>query len=187
MRADTSTSAVQHHSSAGTIATVQAIIIAVGKPFMAKLADVVGRGEAFLVVAVLYVVGYVSSLASFPICLPSCSLPFALLPSQSPFPISRHLLSPGPTDTQLTIASAYSITQIAVGNVFYAFGYTGLQMLQQIIIADMTSLRWRGLVGGLATAPFLINIFASAEIASRVLPNWRRGYVQVRPAARMIE
>ncbi|BEJ15902.1 hypothetical protein CspHIS471_0505070 [Cutaneotrichosporon sp. HIS471] len=130
------TSAVHHHSSAGTIGTVQAIIIAVGKPFMAKVADVCGRGEAFLVVAALYLVGY------------------------------------------LTMASAYGISTIAVGNVFYAFGYTGLQMLLQIVIADMTSLRWRGLVGGLVSAPFLINIFVSAEIASRVLPDWRRGYVQ---------
>jgi MFS family permease len=51
-------------------------------------------------------------------------------------------------------------------------------MLLQIVIADMTSLRWRGLVGGLVSAPFLVNIFVSAEIASRVLPDWRRGYVQ---------
>ncbi|GMK55556.1 hypothetical protein CspeluHIS016_0206120 [Cutaneotrichosporon spelunceum] len=130
------TSAVHHHSSAGTIGTVQAIIIAVGKPFMAKIADVCGRGEAFLAVAALYLIGY------------------------------------------LTMASAYSISTIAVGNIFYAFGYTGLQMLLQIVIADMTSLRWRGLVGGLVSAPFLINIFVSAEIASRVLPDWRKGYVQ---------
>lgn len=53
-------------------------------------------------------------------------------------------------------------------------------MLQQIVIADMTSLRWRGLVAGLVSAPFLINIFVSAEIASAVLPDWRTGYVQVR-------
>lgn len=34
------TSAVLEHSLSGTIGTVQAIIIAVGKPLMAKLADV---------------------------------------------------------------------------------------------------------------------------------------------------
>lgn len=48
-----------HHALSGTITTAQAIIIAVGKPFMAKLADVLGRGEAFGVVAMLYVIGYV--------------------------------------------------------------------------------------------------------------------------------
>jgi hypothetical protein len=34
------TSAVLEHSVAGTITTAQAIIIAIGKPLMAKLADV---------------------------------------------------------------------------------------------------------------------------------------------------
>jgi hypothetical protein len=35
-----STSTVLEHSLSGTISTTQAIIVAVGKPFMAKLADV---------------------------------------------------------------------------------------------------------------------------------------------------
>lgn len=65
------------HSVAGTITTAQAIIIAIGKPLMAKLADVYvsycftvcsvgyllrsfGRGETFITVAILYIIGYVS-------------------------------------------------------------------------------------------------------------------------------
>ncbi len=59
------------------------------------------------------------------------------------------------------------------------FGYTGLQMLQQIIIADMTSLRYRGLVSGLVSAPFIINNFIAAQVAASVLPNWRWGYGMV--------
>lgn len=53
-------------------------------------------------------------------------------------------------------------------------------MLQQIIIADMTSLRYRGLVTGLVSAPFIINNFVAASIAENVLPNWRWGYGMVR-------
>ncbi|RXK36198.1 hypothetical protein M231_06542 [Tremella mesenterica] len=128
------TSSVLKHSLTGTISTAQAIIIAVGKPLMAKLADVVGRGETFIIVTVLYVLGYI------------------------------------------VIATANNINQIAGGEILYAFGYTGLQMLQQIVIADMTSLRWRGLVSGLVSAPFIINNFVAAEIAEGVLPNWRWGY-----------
>lgn len=45
--------------------------------------------------------------------------------------------------TQLLIASANDIEQIATGEIVYAFGYTGLQILQQIVIADMTTLRYR--------------------------------------------
>ncbi|WVF70813.1 hypothetical protein IAT40_005607 [Kwoniella sp. CBS 6097] len=128
------TSAVLEHSVSGTISTANAIIIAVGKPLMAKLADVVGRAETFIIVTILYVVGYI------------------------------------------IIASANDVGQIAGGQVIYSFGYTGLQMLQQIVIADMTNLRWRGLVTGLVSAPFIINNFVSAEIAQGVLPNWRWGY-----------
>ncbi|WVO17819.1 hypothetical protein L204_105517 [Cryptococcus depauperatus] len=128
------TSFALQHSVSGTISTANAIIIAVGKPLMAKLADVFGRGEAFIVVTILYVVGYI------------------------------------------VIATANNVGQIAGGQVIYSFGYTGLQMLQQIVIADMTSLRWRGLVTGLVSAPFIINNFVSAEITQGVLPNWRWGY-----------
>lgn len=33
-----------------------------------------------------------------------------------------------------------------MGEIVYAFGYTGLQILQQIVIADMTTLRYRYVV-----------------------------------------
>jgi len=128
------TSSVLEHSLSGSIATAQAIIIAVGKPLMAKLADVIGRGETFIIVTVLYTVGYI------------------------------------------VIATANDVGQIAGGEIIYSFGYTGLQMLQQIIIADMTSLRYRGLVGALINAPFIINNFVAAQIAQGILPNWRWGY-----------
>lgn len=39
------TSYVLEHSLTGTVTTAGSIIIAVGKPFMAKLADYIGRGE----------------------------------------------------------------------------------------------------------------------------------------------
>ena len=45
--------------------------------------------------------------------------------------------------SQAVIASAHSIEIIALGEIIYAFGFTGLQILQQIVIADMTTLRYR--------------------------------------------
>ena len=44
---------------------------------------------------------------------------------------------------QLLIATSHSISQIAIGEVCYALGFSGLQILQQIVIADMTTLRYR--------------------------------------------
>ncbi|KAJ9122246.1 hypothetical protein QFC22_001666 [Naganishia vaughanmartiniae] len=128
------TSTVLKVSLSGTITTAAAIIIAVGKPFMAKLADVFGRGETYIAVTICYCVGYT------------------------------------------VIATAHSIGQIATGNIIYSFGYTGLQIMSQIIMADMTTLRWRGLSTSLLSLPFIVNNFVSAEITEAILPNWRWGY-----------
>lgn len=65
------TSAVLEHSVAGTITTAQAIIIAVGKPLMAKLADV-----------------YVNHLAVRAVCLTITVSGGARLSSQSPYSMS---------------------------------------------------------------------------------------------------
>lgn len=84
---------------------------------------------------------------------------------------------------------------IAGGIIIYAIGYTyvfphqyqvdsdallrssGLQLLTQIIIADITTLKWRGLVSGLTTAPFIVNAFIGANISSEILKRsgWRWG------------
>ncbi|KAG8715583.1 hypothetical protein FRC09_016490 [Ceratobasidium sp. 395] len=80
----------------------------------------------------------------------------------------------------IIIASAKSIGTVAGGIVIYAIGYTGLQLLLQIIIADITTLKWRGLSSGLVSAPFIINAFAGSEVSASVMapggPGWRWGY-----------
>lgn len=53
------TSTVFANSLTGTVTTAAAIIIAVGKPAIAKLADVFGRAESFIIVIILYCVGYI--------------------------------------------------------------------------------------------------------------------------------
>ncbi|KAG9015073.1 hypothetical protein FRB90_004916 [Tulasnella sp. 427] len=80
----------------------------------------------------------------------------------------------------VVIASANNINQVAGGIVFYAMGYTGLQVLTSIIVADITSLQYRGLVQGLTPAPFILNAFVSAFISESVLgptfSGWKWGY-----------
>jgi MFS family permease len=124
------------HSLISSITVAQSLIIAVGKPVIAKVADVSSRGTAFVGVLIFYVLGYV------------------------------------------VIASAPNVTRIAEGIVLYAVGYTGLQLLTQIIIADITTLAWRGLVVSLVSAPFLINAFIGSNISAAVLNSigWRWGY-----------
>ncbi|TBU41144.1 MFS general substrate transporter [Dichomitus squalens] len=124
------------HSLISSIQVVQSILVAVGKPIIAKVADVTSRATAYLVVLVFYVSGYA------------------------------------------IIASAPSVGAIAIGIVFYAIGYRGLQLLTSVIIADITTLKWRGLVSGMTSAPFLVNAIIGSKVANAVLEHlgWRWGY-----------
>ncbi|KAG9099375.1 hypothetical protein FRC06_005345 [Ceratobasidium sp. 370] len=131
-------SALNNHSLIATVQVAQSIIVACGKPFIAKSADAFSRPVAYSLVVFFYVLGYI------------------------------------------IIASAQSIGSIASGIVIYAVGYTGLQLLLQIIIADTTTLKWRGLSSSLVSAPFIINAFAGSEVSASVMapggPGWRWGY-----------
>ncbi|KAG2031329.1 hypothetical protein BDR03DRAFT_1030605, partial [Suillus americanus] len=124
------------HSLISSITVAQSLIIAVGKPVIAKVADVSSRGTAYVGVLIFYVLGYI------------------------------------------VIASAPNVTIIAGGIVLYAV-YVGLQLLTQIIIADITTLAWRGLVVSLVSAPFLINAYIGPNISAAVLDSigWRWGYI----------
>ncbi|GAW09845.1 drug:h+ antiporter [Lentinula edodes] len=124
------------HSLISSIQTAQSIILACGKPIIAKFADISSRGTAYVVALLFHVMGYT------------------------------------------IIASAQSINAVAVGIVLFAIGYTGLQLLMQIIIADITTLEWRGLINGLLALPFIVNSFIGPNIATAVLETvgWRWGY-----------
>lgn len=54
---------------------------------------------------------------------------------------------------------------------------SGLQILTQIMIADITTLKWRGLVVSLVSAPFLVNAFIGSNISTAVIEHlgWRWG------------
>ncbi|BGP20482.1 hypothetical protein JCM10213v2_008643 [Rhodosporidiobolus nylandii] len=130
------TSSFAQHSLLGAIATAQAIIIAVAKPWVAKVGDVFGRAEAFSVCVFFYCLGYI------------------------------------------IVAACKNVHTYAAGAIIYEVGYAGLQILIQIVIADCTNLRWRGLVSSLTSIWFFINAFVSANIVAGILKtsNWHWGY-----------
>ncbi|KAG6908911.1 hypothetical protein DXG01_002792 [Tephrocybe rancida] len=117
----------ENHTLISTIQVAQSMIIAVGKPVIAKVADVTSRGSAYAVV--------------------------------------RYII----------IASAKNIQTVAGGIILYAIG---LQLLTQIIIADITTLKWRGLVTSLISMPFIVNAFVGANISANIVTGagWRWGY-----------
>ncbi|KAJ7775031.1 drug:h+ antiporter [Mycena metata] len=76
------------------------------------------------------------------------------------------------------IATAQNIQAVTAGIVLYAIGFTGLQLLTQVVIADITALKWRGLVLSLNSLPFLINAFVGSNISAAIIEcaGWRWGY-----------
>ncbi|KAG8776062.1 hypothetical protein FRC12_001117 [Ceratobasidium sp. 428] len=132
------TSSFGKHSFIGTIGTAEGIITAVGKPCIAKIADLASRPFAYIVVLVFYVIGYI------------------------------------------LVACAQTVYSVAGGMVLYTVGHTGLDLITDIIIADITPLKWRGFATALPSAPFILNAFISAEIVNSVVSDggigWRWGY-----------
>ncbi|KAK7020478.1 major facilitator superfamily domain-containing protein [Favolaschia claudopus] len=130
------TSEFSAHRLLGPIQVTQGIIIAVGKPVIAKIADVESRGAAYSGVLVFYVIGYA------------------------------------------VLCTAQNVQAIVAGIVMYSIGYTGLQLLTQVVIADITTLKWRGLILSLNSIPFLINAFVGSNISAAIIEHagWRWGY-----------
>lgn len=81
----------------------------------------------------------------------------------------------------ILIASSKGVSQFAAGRVFQAFGAAGLSLMLEIIVADFTALKWRGVVAGLMYSPFIVNAFVGSKIAASITTNnpsngWRWGY-----------
>ncbi|KAJ5247752.1 hypothetical protein N7468_002735 [Penicillium chermesinum] len=74
-------------------------------------------------------------------------------------------------------STASSIQVFSVGTVLYQLGYTGIVLLVEIIVADITSMRSRVFFSYLPATPFLINTWISGNITAAVLEKagWRWG------------
>ncbi|KAF2158825.1 hypothetical protein M409DRAFT_61330 [Zasmidium cellare ATCC 36951] len=73
-------------------------------------------------------------------------------------------------------ASTHTLTGYIVGSSFTAFGKSGLDFLGDLIVADLTSMQWRGFFGSLLSLPFIVTVFIDGFISDGFLPdNWRWG------------
>lgn len=73
-------------------------------------------------------------------------------------------------------ASGTSIAAYAVGYCFTAFGKSGLDLLGDVIVGDLTTLQWRGFWGALLSTPFIVTTFIDGFISDAFIPNnWRWG------------
>ncbi len=114
-------------SSLATLETAGGIVFAVIKPLCAKIADVIGRGETYALVILLYILSYI-------LC-----------------------------------ASSSTYGTYAAGYMFHIIGQSCLNTMNDILIADITTARWRGLAIGVSFAPFLVMPWISAFICQSVV------------------
>ncbi|KAI5476706.1 MFS transporter, drug:H+ antiporter [Pseudohyphozyma bogoriensis] len=78
----------------------------------------------------------------------------------------------------IVIASCQNVNDYAGGAIIQYAGYGALQILLQILIADVTSLRWRSLVSSCVSIPFFVNFAVASKIGAQVIEHtgWRWGY-----------
>lgn len=76
------------------------------------------------------------------------------------------------------VATATSLQTLIGGIILQSAGNTGVQVLQSIIIADLTTAKWRGLVISLVNLPYLINFAVAGPLVDAVMQSsgWRVGY-----------
>ena len=75
-------------------------------------------------------------------------------------------------------AASGNVQTYAGAQIFWAAGFNGLQVLQQIFVADTTDLLNRALFSTIFDLPFLWTTWAGPEVANSILANmtWRWGY-----------
>ncbi|GAA5973289.1 hypothetical protein JCM11641_003054 [Rhodosporidiobolus odoratus] len=71
-----------------------------------------------------------------------------------------------------------TLAAYVVGNVFSSIGSGGFDLLNSILMADLTPLKWRGLAMGLLTSPYLVTVWYTSEIVDALSTDgkWRWGY-----------
>ncbi|KAJ7087545.1 drug:h+ antiporter [Mycena belliarum] len=78
-------------------------------------------------------------------------------------------------------ATTPNMAGLGAGSCIWVLGFSGLQIALQIVIADVTTLRWRAIVSTLSTGGwYFINFYANGKITARLTAvgglGWRWGY-----------
>ncbi|KAH8803311.1 putative siderophore iron transporter [Xylogone sp. PMI_703] len=75
-------------------------------------------------------------------------------------------------------ATCKTISAYVVGEVLVAIGSAGLDLTNDIIVADLTPLEWRGFASSMLSTPFIINTWFAGKIVNALdeRGQWRWGY-----------
>jgi MFS family permease len=72
-------------------------------------------------------------------------------------------------------ASASGFTSYVIGICFTSVGKSGLDLLSDIIVADLTPLEWRGFFSACLSLPFIVTVPVNGFIAEGFYEDWRWG------------
>lgn len=72
-------------------------------------------------------------------------------------------------------ASSSTFAAYTVGMCFTSVGKSGLDLLSDIIVGDLTPLQWRGFFGATLSLPFVVTVPVNGFIAEAFVDNWRWG------------
>lgn len=79
----------------------------------------------------------------------------------------------------IVMASASSIGAYAAGSVLHTIGQSGTNILNDILVSDITTARWRAFAIGVSFTPFLVTVWCAAFIVDSVVAEggigWRWG------------
>lgn len=73
-------------------------------------------------------------------------------------------------------SQAYDINRFAGGAVLYQIGYSGVMLILQVSLADMSPLNWRLFASFVPALPFIINTWVSGDVSSDLHNNHSWNY-----------
>ncbi|KAG7911782.1 hypothetical protein KL906_001103 [Ogataea polymorpha] len=75
------------------------------------------------------------------------------------------------------VAASHKLSAYVAGVTLGAVGLSGITLMDSLIIADLTPLKWRGAVISILSTPYIINVwFAGLIVNDLKASNWRWGY-----------
>lgn len=75
----------------------------------------------------------------------------------------------------IVAATSSTFAAYTVGMCFTSVGKSGLDLLSDIIVGDLTPLQWRGFFGAVLSIPFVITVPINGFIGDAFVDNWRWG------------
>lgn len=66
-------------------------------------------------------------------------------------------------------SQAYDVNRFAGGAVLYQIGYSGVMLILQVSLADMSTLNWRLFASFIPALPFIINTWVSGDVSASLI------------------